>query len=132
MTDTPAVFLDREAVFDVAVGLLVPPGPDVNPALGVRVYATATLVLGDPANPAVVERVHQHVTQERSLGRDIGLEAATERALRELFGTEESDHGVEQLAAEQADPDADRDVAHRIIVALAAAFPLSREQRDAL
>ncbi|MFI1204804.1 hypothetical protein ACH4VR_36150 [Streptomyces sp. NPDC020883] len=132
MTDTPLVYLDREAVAQVAIRLLVPPEPDINPALGVQVEATATQVLGDPENPAFIERVNQYVEQRRAQARSTGFESEAEAALRKLFGTVEDQSGVTVLDAERIDPEADRDVAHRVIAALAAAFPLSREQLDAL
>jgi hypothetical protein len=126
------VYLDRDAIADVVLKLLVPPAPD---RVGTSAEATASESNGEVINPADLQRVYREVERRLAEAREFERDEEEVLAeLRELFGYEidvDNDY-ASTLTAEDADPEADRDVAHRIITALATAFPLSSAQRDAL
>jgi hypothetical protein len=127
------VYLDREALARAVLTLLLPLQPP--PAEPVEAKATATEVDGHPENPATLQRVHLHVRHRLNEPRRDREER--DHVLDELvglFGVRlEADPSCEDvLTAEADDPEADREVAHRIITALAAVFPLTSDQLASL
>jgi hypothetical protein len=97
--------------------------------------ATAIERNGQSSEPATLHRVHHYVEQRIADTHKYGEDE--ERAiddLKELFGddwtVESEDEG--RLTAEQADANADQEVAHHIIATLARVYPLAPDQRAAL
>lgn len=109
-----SVYLDRAALKEAVLTLLIPPAA---PELRTTVKATGTEINGEPDNPASLERAHRYA-DERGKDQDIdkGEAEYLQDELAELFG--------DNTVFEEADPEADRETAHQIITALAAAFPL--------
>ncbi|MER0476877.1 hypothetical protein ABR737_00655 [Streptomyces sp. Edi2] len=132
MSDSVNVYLDREALAETVLRLMMPISHDGSNG---TVFATATELNGVPTNPASLIRVHRYVEEQMA---DVARYGEDEEAemdrLKELFGDDwaPGSEGEGTLTAEEADPDADQAIAHRIIVALATAFPLPAEQRAAL
>ncbi|MFJ1662517.1 hypothetical protein [Streptomyces anthocyanicus] len=130
MSENVTVYLDREALAEVLLNLLLPEtGTERSPAV-----ATATEINGVSADPAGLQRVYREVAERLAAGRMDGDEEAVLEELKELFGddwTVESD-GPGSLTAERADQEADREVAHRIITELAEAYPLPSDRWSAL
>lgn len=126
------VYLDRDAIADLVLKLLVPLALD---RVDTSAEATASELNGEVINPADLRRVYREVERRRAEAREFERdEEETLAELGELFGYEidvDNDY-ASTLTAEESDPEADREVAHRIITALAAAFPLAPAQRDAL
>ncbi|MDX3694870.1 hypothetical protein PV726_31955 [Streptomyces europaeiscabiei] len=125
------VYLDREALARAVLTLLLP----VQPTSAEHAEATATEVDGHPENPAILQRVHRHVQHRlNDPRRDREERDHVLDELAGLFGVRlEADHSHEDvLTAEADDPEADREVAHRIITALAAVFPLTSDQLASL
>ncbi|MEV6421653.1 hypothetical protein [Streptomyces sp. NPDC051662] len=125
MSESVQVYLDREALAGSLLNLLLPEDGAAR-----RVEATATEINGEPANPATLQRVHREVDERLAAGRNDGDEDSVMDQLMELFGddwTVES-QGPGKLTAEQADVQADRAVALRIIAELAKAYPLPPDQ----
>ncbi|MFE2639467.1 hypothetical protein ACFXKF_32695 [Streptomyces scopuliridis] len=126
MSERVDVYLDREALAGSLLSLLLPG----DGAARSVVEATATEINGEPANPATLQRVYREVDERLAAGRKDGDEDSVMDQLMELFGddwTVESE-GPGKLTAEQADVQADRAVAHRIITELAKAYPLPPDQ----
>ncbi|MBQ0890670.1 hypothetical protein KBZ94_38120 [Streptomyces sp. RM72] len=117
-----SVYLDRAALKEAVLTLLIPPA---EPELRTTVKATGTEINGEPDNPASLERAHRYA-DERGKDQDIdeGEAEYLQDELAELFG--------DNTVIEEADPEADRETAHQIITALAAAFPLPAPLRDSL
>lgn len=123
-----SVFLTRLDVKDAVVALLASPAGRQEAAGEPTVKAEFS---GRPVK-AALERVHRYVDQQLA---DAGTWGVDEQSVRdelvELLAARR-DAGEEGPLLEEADPDADRDVAHQIIAALARAYPLPRELRAAL
>ncbi|MFG2210532.1 hypothetical protein [Streptomyces sp. NPDC048638] len=116
-----SVYLDRKAIKDTVLTLLIPSdGPERRPT----VFATGTEINGGSANPASLDRVYRCVEQQSEYAHLDPEEDAedVQDELEELFGAD----------VETADPEADRMIAHQIIKALAAAYPLPASDREAL
>ncbi|MFE7485048.1 hypothetical protein [Streptomyces sp. NPDC057552] len=110
-----SVYLDRTALRNAVLTLLIPPtGPGPHPT----VFATGTEISGETHNPASLSRAHREV-DERGAHQDLDEEETEDLQdeMAELLG---GDDGT----IETADPEADRETAHQIITALAAAYPL--------
>ncbi|WHM35618.1 hypothetical protein [Streptomyces sp. BPTC-684] len=123
-----SVFLTRLDVRDAVCALLVPPAGTAEAATESALKAEFN---GRPVK-AALERVHRYVDEQLGDARAWGVREQSVRD--ELVGllAAGSDADGEGPALEEADPEGDRDVAHQIIVALAQAYPLPRELRDAL
>ncbi|GGU49533.1 hypothetical protein [Streptomyces violascens] len=124
-----SVYLDRTALKDAVLNLLIPSGgPEPHPT----VFATGTEINGEAANPSSLSRVYQYVDQRAEYAHldaeDDGEDLQDE--LAELFGADTDEDGG--ALVEKADPEADREIAHEIIKALAAAYPLPAAVREAL
>ncbi|MFE9619552.1 hypothetical protein [Streptomyces sp. NPDC006384] len=117
-----SVYLDRTALKNAVLTLLIPPtGPELPP----RVEATGTEINGETDNPASLERAHRHADEQVAIASRVGGDSEdVHDELAELLGNGDT--------IETADPEADRDTAHQIITALAAAFPLPASVRDSL
>ena len=124
-----SVYLDRTALKNAVLALLIPPaGPEPHPT----VFATGTEINGEAANPASLERVHRLVaerTENAHLDDDTDGEELQDE-LAELLGADVDDDGAALI--EKHDPEADRETAHQIITALAAAYPLPAALRESL
>ncbi|MFD7620095.1 hypothetical protein [Streptomyces sp. NPDC059802] len=126
-----SVYLDRAALKNAVLTLLIPSdGSQPRPT----VFATGTEINGEAANPASLSRVHERAEQ-RAEDTYIDAEAEAddedlEDELAELFGVDTGEDG--RALVETADPEADRETAHEIIKALAAAYPLPQSLRDDL
>ncbi|WP_328973506.1 hypothetical protein [Streptomyces sp. NBC_00239] len=125
-----SVYLDRTALKDAVLTLLIPSDGPVHRT----VFATGTEINGEAANPASLTRVH-HYAEQRAEDTHLDAEAETgdedlQDDLAELFGVDTDEDG--RALVEKADPEADRETAHEIIKALAAAYPLPESLRDDL
>ncbi|OAR23063.1 hypothetical protein A8W25_26450 [Streptomyces sp. ERV7] len=119
-----SVFLTRLDVKDAVVALLAPPAG--RPEASVESVVKAEFS-GRPVR-ASLERVHRYVDEQLADARTYGVhEQSVRDELVELLAP-----GVGTPALEVADPEADRDVAHQIIAALAQRYPLSPERLAAL
>ncbi|MCX4826531.1 hypothetical protein OG883_43625 [Streptomyces sp. NBC_01142] len=119
-----SVYLDRTDLKNAVLALLIPPsGPEPHPT----VFATGTEINGEAANPASLSRVHRHLDERAENAHLDDMDADDlQDELAELFGAGEG------VLIEKADPDADRETAHQLITALAAAYPLPLAVRDSL
>ncbi|MEU1072146.1 MULTISPECIES: hypothetical protein [unclassified Streptomyces] len=119
-----SVFLTRLDVRDAVVALLAAPDDGRGGAGGVAVKAE----FDGGSVKAVLERVHRYVDEQLADARTYGVcEESVRDDLRALLAGGEAGPG-----AEVADPEADRDVAHQIIAALAARYPLPPDVLAAL
>ncbi|MFF8994024.1 hypothetical protein ACF09H_29670 [Streptomyces sp. NPDC014983] len=118
-----SVFLDRTTLKNAVLTLLIPPA---DPELHQRVEASGTEINGETDNPASLERAHwyadERIASERRYGGN--LEDVHDE-LAELLGGDDD-------TIETEDPEADRETAHQIITALAAAYPLPASLRNSL
>ncbi|MFG3429404.1 hypothetical protein [Streptomyces californicus] len=130
MSENVTVYPDREALAEALLNLPLPEtGTERSSAV-----ATATEINGVSADPAPLQRVHRGVAERLAAGRPDGDEESVLDELKELFGgdwTVERD-GPGSHTAERADQEADREVAHRIIIELAEAYPLPSDRWSAL
>ncbi|MFI1176980.1 hypothetical protein [Streptomyces melanogenes] len=123
-----SVYLTRLDLKDAVIGLLVSPADgremDIEPTVKAEVS-------GRPVK-ATLERVHRYVDEQLDEARTWGVhEQSVRDDLVELLAGN-SGPSEESPLLEEADPDADREVAHQIIAALAQRYPLSLEQRATL
>ncbi|MEW1760427.1 hypothetical protein AB0393_28435 [Streptomyces cyaneofuscatus] len=124
-----SVYLDRTTLKNTVLSLLIPAeDPEPHPT----VFATGTEIGGEAANPASLTRAYRCVEQRAEhahLDPDTDTEDVQDE-LAELFGADTDGDGY--ALVEKADPEADRETAHEIIAALAAAYPLPQSVRDNL
>ncbi|MFJ3169306.1 hypothetical protein ACIPJK_00855 [Streptomyces roseus] len=118
-----SVYFDRTGLKDAVLTLLIPPTEsEPRPT----VFATGTEINGEAENPASLHRVHRYVADRIEEQRpDDGDDEDLQDELAELLSADDG-------AIESADPDADRETAHQIIAALAAAYPLEPAVRNSL
>ncbi|GAA0628271.1 hypothetical protein [Streptomyces crystallinus] len=119
-----SVFLTRLDVKDAVLALLAAPAGSWQGRPGPAVPGEFQ---GVPVK-ASLERVHRYVDEQIADARAYGVHEQSVRD--ELVGILAGGEG--SPAVEVADPDADREVAHQIIAALAERYPLSADALAAL
>ncbi|MEU5437980.1 hypothetical protein AB0G73_32055 [Streptomyces sp. NPDC020719] len=123
-----SVYLTRLDLKDAVIALLASPAERQEMAI----EPTVTAELGGKPVKATLERVHRYVDEQLADARTWGVHEQSVRD--ELVQLLAANPGAddESPLLEEADPEADRDVAHQIIAALARRYPLSLEQRATL
>ncbi|GAA3710250.1 hypothetical protein ACRWOO_04490 [Streptomyces sp. NEAU-PBA10] len=118
-----SVYLDRTGLKDAVLTLLIPPTESEPRPMAI---ATGTEINGEAENPASLHRVHRYVADRIEEQRpDDGDDEDLQDELAELLSADDG-------TIETADPEADRETAHQIIAALAAAYPLPPAVRNSL
>ncbi|MFF1478081.1 hypothetical protein ACFVYD_10980 [Streptomyces sp. NPDC058301] len=123
-----SVYLTRLDLKEAVIALLVSPAERQETAI----EPTVTAEIGGKPVKATLERVHRYVDEQLAEARTWGVH---EQSVRDdLFELLAANPGADEESPllEEADPEADRDVAHQIIAALARRYPLSLEQRATL